>query len=198
MERISKYSRLRTTAVAAFVASGLVLMAMFASASASPGIKKISLGIRNSSLTPIRVQFCRNGHARYPTKTNPKTCHQIEGTYVIAPGQSHAIPNSNPVGVILTSECRPGYFPCPDNRELNFYAGNGGFFYPFFITNNDHISLSDNQHVLGSQQMIKYELRRYADEDRDGENVKLMRIEIRQWATKPSCQPRPGLPAGGC
>ena len=57
MEGISKYLRLRTTAVAALVAAGLVLMAMSASASADRHRQDISLGVRNSSKTPIQVQF---------------------------------------------------------------------------------------------------------------------------------------------
>ena len=32
---------------------------------------------------------------------------------------------------------------------------------------------------------VDFELRRYQDEDRDGESVKLMRIEIRKW---PGCE----------
>jgi hypothetical protein len=207
LEGISKHSRLRTTAVAAFVASGLVLMAMSASASAHE-TKRISLGIRNSSLTPIRVDICRNRDAREPT-ARVSACHQITESHVVGSGHVYIVPNSDPVGVTITRDpqCVVGFDPCPDGRTLYFYAQNGGFFYfPFFSTNGHQIALDEppghqgitHYYHLGDQQFIHYELRRYADEDRNGENVNLMRIMITKWATQPRCQGNPALPAGGC
>jgi hypothetical protein len=158
---------------------------MAMSASASALIKNISLGIRNSSHTAIRVEICRNGDAREPRigDSNSRPCSAITETRVVGSGQRYIVSNSNPVGVIITPrDCDLGFAGyCPDRRRLQFYTRNPWVGRPFFFTDNREIGLKEHQHDLGSQHAIRYELRRYADEDRDGEHVKLMRIEIQHW-----------------
>ena len=205
MEGISKRSRFRTVAVAALVASGIVLMAMSGSTSAMSGSKRwgpkrISLGIRNSSRTAIQAQICRTP----PTFKNPCSGRTTQ-TYVIQPGHRHIVSNSESVGVVIT--CAPGSCPDPDTRKtLNFYAGNDLIFLPFFILEGDErVALNEHQAVQRTKHYVRFELRRYPDEDRDGENVKLMRIEIRHWPADPhrpcsrasADSPRHYLPAGG-
>jgi hypothetical protein len=192
MEGISKRSRLRTVAVAALVASGIVLMAMSGSTSAMSGskqwVKRISLGIRNSSHTAIQAQICPSPHARQPHAPAEKPCSEITQTYVIQPGHVHIVSNSWDVGAIIT--CAPGSCPDPDNRKtLNFYAANDAIFLPFFVAEGERIGLRQGQFVDRTKHYVHYELGRYADEDRDGENVKLMRIEIQRW---------PGAPHSPC
>lgn len=185
MEGISKHSRLRTLAVAALVASGLVLIAMSGSTSAMSGskrftIKKISLGIRNSSATPIQAQICRDAHARHPDTKDKNPCDEITETDVIQPGHRHIVSNSHQVGVIIT--CAPGSCPDPDTRKtLNFFAINHAIFLPYFIAEGEKIHLDVHRHADRTKHYVHFELRRYADEDRNGEHVKLMRIEIRHW-----------------
>jgi hypothetical protein len=197
MEGISKRSRLRTMAVAALVASGIVLMAMSGSTSATSGskrsvIRKVSLGIRNSSETPIQAQICPNGHARHPTDNSINPCDQIMHTYVVQPGHRHIVSNSDQVGVIIT--CAPGSCPDPNDRKtLNFYATNHAIFLPYFIAEGERVHLRDHQFVDRTKHYVHFELRRYPDEARDGENVKLMRIEIKRWPADPHhpCKRRP-------
>jgi hypothetical protein len=208
MEGLSKHSRLRTAAIAALVASGLVLMSMSGSTSAMSRskrlvVKNISLGIRNSSNTAIKVQVCRNNHATNPASTgrsNSKPCSEITETYVVGSGQRQIVPNSNPVGVIITPYCAFG--SCPElEKTLYFYAENQFLSPPFFFTDDHRLEFSEHEVHLRWQHGVHYELRRYADEDRDGEHVKLMRIEILKWPAYTPCAHRasgaaPRLP--GC
>jgi hypothetical protein len=196
VEGISKYSRLRTTAVAALVAAGLLLMAM--SGSASANVKRISLGIRNSSKTPIRAQICTNRHIRSGFEAGlmyESPCDTIEGIWDIDPGQRAIIPNANPVGVIIRNIRFNRHSPAHD-RTLYFLArsrsyeygkvhGTPQISYETYFRSWTPSSLEKvfawPQPVLRDVAGVRVELRRYHDEDRDGENVRLMRIEIRHW-----------------
>ncbi len=130
MQGISKYLRLRATAVVAFVAAGLVLMAMCASASAGykTGLKDISLGIRNSSKTPLQVQFCRNLLARENYEGGDPCL--ITSTRVLRAGERLIIPNGNPVGVIIRSAV-PFLTGDKPKHALSFYARNEAFMRPY-------------------------------------------------------------------
>jgi hypothetical protein len=217
MEVVSKYSRLRITAVAAFVAAGLVLVVMSASASAHiGGVKNISLGIRNSSKTPIKAQVCTNLDVRgetgnnwyklsaYEDGTSDRPCGSITHTYLIDPGHAAIVPNANPVGVMISNSNPHGTSTAHD-MTLYFLARNrsiqqkgdcgdcGSGEIPYFMWG---VWGSYKNAFLEGQAALKHvndingydpnsgaavELRRYHDEDRNGENVKLMRIEIRTW-----------------
>lgn len=183
MEGISKYLRLRTLAVAALVAAGLVLIAMFASASARIVIvKDISLGIRNSSKALIQVQVCTNLHvsSRYEDGLTPDPCGPIDHTYILRAGERTFISNANPVGVIITNYIPNSSGPAKD-KTLYFLARNRLFERPYFRAQGHKVALSEGEAVLRDVNGVGVELRRYHDEDRDGESVKLMRIEIRSW-----------------
>jgi hypothetical protein len=190
VEGISKYSRLRITAVAAFVAVGLVLMAMSASASANLSVKRISLGIRNSSKATIEVKVCTNQHidSRYEDGFDfASPCGTIDHIYGIPPGQRAIVPNANPVGVIISNFY--GHGPAHD-RTVYFLARNRAVDYGrvtyhhlYFLWSAawglgiDYVRSPVLQDING----VRVEFRRYYDEDRNGENVHLMRIEIRKW-----------------
>jgi hypothetical protein len=184
VEGISNYLRLRATAVAAFVAAGLVLTAMCASASANVFLKRISLGIRNSSKTAIHAQVCRNlsVSARYEEGLQQNPCVGVPPTYTIRAGDVKIISNANPVGVIITNAVPFLTGDRKDERTLYFSASNESLRRPFFRMGGLEIPMSEGHaETWGSYHGVGLELRRYHDEDRDGESVKLMRIEIRSW-----------------
>jgi hypothetical protein len=132
MEGISKYLRLRITAVAALVAAGLVLMAMCASASALVGaVLPISLGIRDSSKTPIKAEVCttlagERGYyelSSYERHRSRGPCGEITHTYIIQPGGRAIVPNSITVGVMI-SNYNPHGTSTAHNMTLDFAARN--------------------------------------------------------------------------
>jgi hypothetical protein len=190
MEGSSKYLRLRTSAVAALVAAGLVLTAMSGSASASrcPNVvicaKSISIGVRNSSKMPIQVEWCPNGHvsSAYQFGTNYDPCSVVTETYNVEPGGRHIFANANPAGLII----QPAY-PTGKNsigaREkiLYFYVSNPYVGLPFFRAQGEKISLSAGEERFHKTDTVDVAFKRFHDEDRNGESVKLMRIEIRKW-----------------
>ncbi len=184
MEGISNYLRLRITAVAALVAAGLVLMAMSASASAI--VRNISVGVRNSSKTPIQVHVCVNALSiKYEDGNTQDPCGAITHTYIIGQGDRAIIPNANPVGLIITNYNPREYWPAQRDRTLYFSARNRLFGEPYFRAQGHKVPLSDTEAVLRHVNGVDFELRRYEDDVRDGQIVKIMRIEIRKW---PGCE----------
>lgn len=185
MEGISKYSRLRITAVAALVAAGLVLMAVSASANATCVnvfcAKDVSVGIRNSSKTAIMVQICPRGHVSNPGDTGANPCSVVTETYIIgANGQRKTIFNTNPLGIIITPYYPFGTGPAQDKTSY-FYASNPLIGLPFFRAQGHKIALKEHETVLRHVDGVHVGFHRYGDEDRDGQSVKVMRIEIRKW-----------------
>lgn len=187
MEGISKYLRLRTTAVAALVAAGLALTAMSGSASATcfhvfGCTKDVSLGIRNSSKATIQVEWCPGGHANNPGNTHDSPCDRVTTPQpqIVKPGERLIIFNTNPLGVIITAQRQYSGDPT-QHRTLHFYVKNPDIGLPFFRAQGHEVELREGQHVDRDVNGVKVELRRYADEDRDKQPVKLMRIEILKW-----------------
>jgi hypothetical protein len=205
MQGISKYSRLRITAVAALVAAGLVLMAMSASASANVFVKRISLGIRNSSRALIEVKVCTNRNVSGPLRNDrgalisayedgdaAQPCGTIDHLYSVPPGQRVIVPNANPVGVIISNVIPHSSGPAQD-KTLYFLARNKLFedgagliagelpYFQWGAWGSYKNPFDQGQAVLRDVDGVSVELRRYHDEDRHGESVKVMRIEIRHW-----------------
>ena len=190
MEGISKHLRLRATAVAALLAAGLVLTVMSGSASASrcPNFlictKKISVGVRNSSKIAIQVQWCANGHVSdaYQFGTDYNPCSVVTENYVIQPGGRHIFFNANPAGLII-QPAYPGGLTRSRALEkiLYFYVDNPDVGLPFFRAQGEKIALSEGEERFHTTDTVDVGFKRFHDEDRDGESVKLMRIEIRSW-----------------
>jgi hypothetical protein len=184
MEGISKYSRLRNTAVAALVAAGLVLTAMAESASATClygfCTKNLSVGIRNSSKTAIEAQFCPGNHANNPGDTHANPCDTVTYTRIIKPGENYTFSHVNPLGIIINAQRADPWDPV-HLKTLYFYVKNPDIGLPYFRAQGHEVELKEGQHVDRHVNHVKVELRRYADEDRDKKPVKLMRILIQEW-----------------
>lgn len=173
MEGTSTYSRLRTTAVAALVAAGLVLAAMSAPANALTHARDISTGIRNSSQVPIKVQICPNGHVsihyQFGTQANP--CSTVTETYTVLPGDRHIVFNTNPLGIIISAK----------GKTLYFYAKNPIIGLPFFEANGSKVALDAPETRERTVDGVHVRFRRWVDEPRHGETVKLMSLEMVDW-----------------
>ncbi len=187
MERTSKCSRLRITALAALIAGGLVLTAMSGSASATcfhvfGCTKRVSLGIRNSSKATITVERCGGDHANNPGNTHDSPCDRITSPLpeAVGPGSVLIGPNRNPVGIIIKAQRQHSGDPT-QHRTLYFYVKNPDIGLPYFRAQGHEVELREGQASVLDVNGVKVELRRYHDEDRNGEPVKLMRIEILKW-----------------
>jgi hypothetical protein len=184
MDGISKYLRWRNTAVGALVAAGLVLTAMSGSASATClygfCTKNLSVGIRNSSKTAIKAQFCPGHHANNPGNIGANPCDTVTYSRVINPGENYTFSHVNPLGIIITAQRADPWDPVK-LKTLYFYVKNPDIGLPFFRAQGREVQLEEGQADVRHVNDVKVELRRYADEDRDKRSVKLMRILIQEW-----------------
>ena len=178
-------SRLRITAVAALVAAGVVSTAVLTGSARSARStcilvfcnKDVSLGIRNSSKTAIQVEICPKGHANDPGNSLDGPCNVVTETSVVGTGDRKIVFNTTPLGVMI----RPAYGGPAKNTRLLFYVSNPLVGQPYIRANGHKVALGEGEAVIRDVDGVEVELRRYADEDRNGDSVKLMRIEIRKW-----------------
>jgi hypothetical protein len=177
-------------AVAAVVATGVGLSAMSGAASGATCIhiffvctKDVSLGIRNSSKAAITVESCGPRHASNPSNVGDRVCSAITTPLPIyvKPGHRLILPNDNPIGIIIKGIHQyPGDPSKP--RTLDFYVKNPDIGLPFVRWPGSReldlpVGIPRIRYVDG----VQVEFRRYADEDRDGQHVKLIKIEILKW-----------------
>jgi hypothetical protein len=82
---------------------------------------------------------------------------------------------------VIVSNLIPNSSGPAKDKTLYFLARNRPFERPYFRAQGHKVALSEGGAVLRDVNGVGVELRRYPDEDREGESVKLMRIEIRSW-----------------
>jgi hypothetical protein len=145
--------------------------------------KDVSFGIRNSSQTDIRVEICPKGHANDPGNTYDGPCNVVTETFDLGPGQVRTIFNTNPLGVMI-SPAASGGGPWK-NTTLLLYVSNPLVGKPYVRAKGHKVELAEHEaHVRDAAGGVNIELRRYGDEDRNGDSVKIMRVEIRKWPAK--------------
>jgi hypothetical protein len=183
MKGITRHWRLCALAVTAAIGAGVVSAVMSGSASSARSTcilvfcnKDVSLGIRNSSKTAIKVEICPKGHANDPGNSLDGPCNVVTETSTVWQGDRKIVFNTNPLGVMISP-----FASQAKNTRLLFYVSNPLVGLPYIRANGHKVALTEGEHVIRDVDGVEVELRRYADEDRNGDSVKIMRIEIRKW-----------------
>jgi hypothetical protein len=191
MDGISRQARVRTASFVALVAAGVVLTGVLSGPASSARAtcilifcnKDVSFGVRNSSQTPVHVEICPKGHANDPGDTHNGPCNVVTESFSLGPGQAKTIFNTNPLGVMIRPSA-PGGGPWK-NTTLLLYVSNPLVGKPYIRAQGHKVELAENEApVRDAAGGVNIELRRYGDEDRNGDSVKIMRVEIRKWPAK--------------